>query len=280
MLTAWGGQVVLLPFLSEALLIGVDRIGPRIVMAGVAALGSSGVGTGRPDMAVVLGLNAVFHDPAAALVVDGRIAAAAEKAVRDASTARSLCRSRPGSCLQSASWCLSEAGLEAGDVDVVTYSYEPRLVEDADPAGLDPQWEHLRTLCASRAPGSSPAGCQGSKPGGCSSCPTTSPAASAHLAAPFLDSACSSSTAAARPRPTSVGAVAAASSRCSPRNRSQTRSASVRGGHRSPRFPPVERRVQGDGAPRLRRPGPLRRRSGAVMATEDGGFRGTSTPRS
>ena len=30
-------------------------------------------------MAVVLGLNAVFHDPAAALVVDGRIAAAEEE---------------------------------------------------------------------------------------------------------------------------------------------------------------------------------------------------------
>jgi len=33
-------------------------------------------------MAKVLGINAVFHDPAAALVVDGRIVAAAEEGSR------------------------------------------------------------------------------------------------------------------------------------------------------------------------------------------------------
>ena len=30
--------------------------------------------------------------------------------------------------------------------------HEPRLVETADPAGLDPRWESLRTLYATRAP--------------------------------------------------------------------------------------------------------------------------------
>ena len=143
-------------------------------------------------MAVVLGLNAVFHDPAAALVVDGRIAAAAEEErfTRRKHGKEPVPFSTWELPLQSASWCLREAGLEAGDVDVVTYSYEPRLVEDADPAGLDPQWEHLRTLYASRAPGFLASGLPGLEPGRVQFVPHhVAHAASAHLAAPFLDSA-------------------------------------------------------------------------------------------
>ena len=80
----------------------------------------------------------MFHDPAAALVVDGRIAAAAEEErfTRRKHGKEPLPFSTWELPLQSASWCLSEAGLEAGDVDVVTYSYEPRLVEDAKHVNL------------------------------------------------------------------------------------------------------------------------------------------------
>ena len=49
----------------------------------------------------VLGVNAVFHDPAAALVVDGCIVAAAEEErfTLGESTARTRCPSRHGSSL-------------------------------------------------------------------------------------------------------------------------------------------------------------------------------------
>ena len=77
----------------------------------------------------VLGVNAVFHDPAAALVVDGRIVAAAEE--------ERFSRRKHGKVpvpfstweLPEASmrFCLHEAGLEPGDLDAVAYSYDPAL---------------------------------------------------------------------------------------------------------------------------------------------------------
>src|SRR3712207_2033745 len=102
----------------------------------------------------VLGINAVFHDPAAALVVDGDIVAAAEE--------ERFSRRKHGKDpvpfstwelpVQAARWCLREAGLEASDLDAVAYSYDPAL---AQPPGEDitaHEWEGLRTLFAQRAP--------------------------------------------------------------------------------------------------------------------------------
>jgi len=101
----------------------------------------------------VLGLNAVFHDSAAALVVDGRIAAAAEE--ERFSRRKHGKRPVPFSTWelpeQAIAWCLAEAGLEPSDLDAVAYSYDPRLVDPAS-GGLDPGWEHLRTTYAERAP--------------------------------------------------------------------------------------------------------------------------------
>ncbi len=105
-------------------------------------------------MAVVLGLNAVFHDPAAALVVDGRTVAAAEE--ERFSRIKHGKKAVPFSSWElperAARWCLKQAGLAAGDVDVVTYSYEPDLLGAPGCDVTEADWEPLRTLYARRAP--------------------------------------------------------------------------------------------------------------------------------
>ncbi|MDF2748090.1 MAG: Carbamoyltransferase, partial [Propionibacteriaceae bacterium] len=79
----------------------------------------------------VLGINAVFHDSAAAVVVDGRTVAAAEE--ERFSRRKHAKRAVPFSTWelpdQAIAWCLEEAGLEAGDLDAVGYSYDPALVD-------------------------------------------------------------------------------------------------------------------------------------------------------
>ena len=101
----------------------------------------------------ILGINAVFHDPAAALVVDGRVVAAAEE--ERFSRRKHGKRPVPFSAWelpeQAARWCLEKAGLSAEDIDAVAYSYDPDAV-DHSLNGLDPSWEQLRTTYARRAP--------------------------------------------------------------------------------------------------------------------------------
>jgi carbamoyltransferase len=101
----------------------------------------------------VLGINAVFHDSAAALVVDGRTVAAAEE--ERFSRRKHGKRPVPFSAWelpeQAIKWCLAQGGLTADDLDAVAYSYDPALV-DPDSGGLDPSWEDLRTTYAARAP--------------------------------------------------------------------------------------------------------------------------------
>ncbi|MBO4236193.1 carbamoyltransferase family protein [Pseudonocardia alni] len=101
----------------------------------------------------VLGVNAVFHDPAAALVVDGRVVAAAEE---ERFTRRKHGKEPvPFSAWEqpaaAAAWCLEQAGLTPADVDAVGWSYDPDLVEHGQ-EGTDPGWEKLRTDLARRAP--------------------------------------------------------------------------------------------------------------------------------
>ena len=135
----------------------------------------------------VLGINAVFHDPAAALVVDGHIVAAAEE--------ERFSRRKHGKAPvafstwelpeQAAHWCLEHAGIAPADLDAVAYSYEPRLA----PGGVDVtagDWEGLRTLYARRAP----LFLRSALPGLDPACVRhvahhVAHAASAHLAAPF-----------------------------------------------------------------------------------------------
>ncbi|AGZ41601.1 carbamoyltransferase family protein [Actinoplanes friuliensis] len=102
----------------------------------------------------VLGINAIFHDPAAALVVDGRTVAAAEE--ERFSRRKHGKRPVPFSAWElpelSAAWCLESAGLRPDDLDAVVYSFDPALSRDAAELGLNDPWDHLRVDYARRAP--------------------------------------------------------------------------------------------------------------------------------
>src|SRR6201996_5363292 len=102
----------------------------------------------------VLGINAIFHDPAAALIVDGQIVAAAEE--ERFSRRKHGKRPVPFSAWelpeQSAAWCLETAGLRPEDLDAVAYSYDPADCRPADELGLDDPWDGLRIRYARDAP--------------------------------------------------------------------------------------------------------------------------------
>ncbi|MGW0533967.1 carbamoyltransferase family protein [Streptomyces sp. NPDC003032] len=102
----------------------------------------------------ILGINALFHDPAAALVVDGRTLAAAEE--ERFSRRKHGKRPVPFSAWElpelSARWCLEHAGIRPDELDAVTYSYDPKLARPAADMGLDDPWDPLRQDYARRAP--------------------------------------------------------------------------------------------------------------------------------
>ncbi|HMG29666.1 MAG TPA: carbamoyltransferase N-terminal domain-containing protein, partial [Jiangellaceae bacterium] len=103
----------------------------------------------------VLGVNAIFHDPSAALVVDGSVVAAAEE--ERFSRRKHGKRPVPFAAWempeQSMRWCLNAAGLGADDIDAVAYSFDPALAKPAEEMGLDDPWDHLRITYAQHAPG-------------------------------------------------------------------------------------------------------------------------------
>ena len=140
----------------------------------------------------VLGINGVFHDPAAAVLVDGVTVAAAEE--ERFSRRKHGKRPVPFSTWelpeQAAQFCLREAGLTAADLDAVAYSYDPRL---ARPDGGDivaDEWEGLRTLYVRRAPLFLRTLLPGLDPGCVRFVPHhVAHAASAYLAAPHRSSA-------------------------------------------------------------------------------------------
>jgi carbamoyltransferase len=139
----------------------------------------------------ILGINAIFHDPAAALIVDGEVVAAAEE--ERFSRRKHGKRPVPFSAWElperSARWCLDQAGIGAEDLDAVAYSYDPELVRPGQD-GLDPRWEDLRTLYARRAPAFLATALPGLDPDAVRFVPHhVAHAASAGLAAPFRDSA-------------------------------------------------------------------------------------------
>ena len=103
----------------------------------------------------VLGINAVFHDPSAALIVDGTIVAAAEEE-------RFTRRKHGKPCvpfstwelpIQSARWCLETAGVRPAQLDAVAYSYDPELALQTGGDLLAHEYEELRTFYVRRAPG-------------------------------------------------------------------------------------------------------------------------------
>src|SRR3954471_21880390 len=102
----------------------------------------------------VLGVNAVFHDPAAAILVDGHTVAAAEE--------ERFSRRKHGKPPvafstwelpeQAMAFCLEQAGLAPQDLDAVAYSYDPDLAPQPGADITAGDWEGLRTLYARRAP--------------------------------------------------------------------------------------------------------------------------------
>ncbi|MGX1478510.1 UNVERIFIED_CONTAM: carbamoyltransferase [Streptomyces canus] len=102
----------------------------------------------------ILGINALFHDPAAALVVDGRTVAAAEE--ERFSRRKHGKRPVPFSAWElpelSARWCLEHVGVRPEELDAVTYSYDPKLARPATDMGLDDPWDPMRQDYARRAP--------------------------------------------------------------------------------------------------------------------------------
>ena len=102
----------------------------------------------------VLGINAVFHDPASAVIAGKRIVAAAEE--ERFSRRKHGKRPVPFSTWElperSMAWCLDRAGLGPEDLDAVAYSYDPALASPPGPDVAAGEWEGLRTLYAQRAP--------------------------------------------------------------------------------------------------------------------------------
>lgn len=143
-------------------------------------------------MAAVLGVNAVFHDPAAALVVDGKIVAAAEE--------ERFSRRKHGKVPvpfstwelpeAAARWCLHRAGMTAADLDAVGYSYDPGLALPVSANLVEHEWEGLRSLFVQRAPLFLRTSLPGLDPGIVRFVPHhVAHAASAHLAAPYPSAA-------------------------------------------------------------------------------------------
>ncbi|MGV9772091.1 carbamoyltransferase family protein [Streptosporangium sp. NPDC003464] len=138
-----------------------------------------------------LGINAIFHDPAAALVVDGEVVAAAEEErfTRRKHGKRPVPFSAWELPERAAAWCLERAGLRPEDLDAVAYSYDPDLVRPGL-QGLDEGWEDLRTTYARRAPAFLATALPGLDSAQVRYVPHhVAHAASAGLAAPYRDSA-------------------------------------------------------------------------------------------
>ncbi len=102
----------------------------------------------------VLGINALYHDPAAALVVDGQVVAAAEE--ERFSRRKHGKRPLPWSAWElpelSAAWVLAEAGLTPADLDAVAYSFDPRLMPSPEQTGLHDEGDVMRKMYAEKAP--------------------------------------------------------------------------------------------------------------------------------
>ena len=74
----------------------------------------------------ILGINALYHDPSAALVVGGTTVAAAEE--ERFSRRKHGKRPVPFSAWEqpelAAAWCLDHAGVRPDELDAVTYSFD------------------------------------------------------------------------------------------------------------------------------------------------------------
>jgi carbamoyltransferase len=105
---------------------------------------------------ITLGINAAFHDSAAAIVVDGEVIAAAEEErfTRIKHAKRPLPFSAWELPYNAIDFCLQQAGAQLADVDHVAYSLDPQRFLDGREEGdalrlplrpsanLDPRWDN------------------------------------------------------------------------------------------------------------------------------------------
>jgi carbamoyltransferase len=139
----------------------------------------------------ILGINAVFHDPAAALVVDGvTVAAGEEERFNRRKHGKDPVAFSTWELPElSARWCLEHTGLKPSDLDAVAYSYDPALAPPDGQSTRD-EWEFLRSLYTARAPQFLRSALPGLDPSVVRFVPHhVAHAASAHLASPFDSSA-------------------------------------------------------------------------------------------
>jgi len=94
---------------------------------------------------ITLGINSAYHESSAALVVDGRVVAAAEEErfnrVKHGKPARVDNAHQPPSA--AIAFCLESTGVSAAQLDAVAYSFDPRLRQrtfQADPLSKPGDW--------------------------------------------------------------------------------------------------------------------------------------------
>jgi carbamoyltransferase len=133
-------------------------------------------------------VNALFHDPSAALVVDGHVLAAAEEErfTRRKHGKRPVPFAAWELPEQAMRWCLDVGGLRPEDLDAVAYSFDPALAKPSDEMGLPDPWDWLRLRYAERAPQFIATALPGLNPAAVRFVPhEVAHAASAALASPF-----------------------------------------------------------------------------------------------
>jgi len=97
----------------------------------------------------ILGINAVYHESAAALLVDGKLVAAVEEErFNRIKHAKEAHFDNPHQFPERAiRWCLKHAGLDADDIDHIAYSFDPKLRRTRfNPDWWFPQWEETFLL--------------------------------------------------------------------------------------------------------------------------------------
>jgi carbamoyltransferase len=97
----------------------------------------------------ILGINAVYHESAAALLIDGKLVAAVEEErFNRIKHAKEAHFDNPHQFPERAiRWCLKHAGLTSDDIDHVAYSFDPKLRRKRfDPEWWFPKWEETFLL--------------------------------------------------------------------------------------------------------------------------------------
>jgi len=118
-------------------------------MAGKATVAARKKRTARARPVIILGINSVYHESAAALLVDGVLVAAVEEErfnrIKHGKTAEF---DNPHQLPERAiRFCLNHAGLTAGDIDHVAYSFNPQMRrKQYRPEWWDPRLEETFRL--------------------------------------------------------------------------------------------------------------------------------------